>query len=361
MKKRIILCLLSFFILVTIILSGCEALDTVFEDTSATELSTTASFSEAPFTVAFIDVGQGDSALIKCGDETMLIDAGTYSERLKVISYLNSAGITSLDYCVATHPHSDHIGGMDEVIYNFDVDTLVYPLCETDSASWNYVLDACDERGVSYYNPQPEDSFYLGDALVTVLSPSADADYDNLNNYSIVLKVDYKNTSFLFTGDAETEVEYELLEKGYDITADVLKCGHHGSSTSSSSKFINAVNPAVTVISCGKDNDYGHPHRETISTLSHRQIEIYRTDILSTITASSDGETITLYAENETLGTFAPRADVSYLYIGNKNSQVFHIETCNSVENMSDKNKVIFQNRENAVNKGYSPCKSCNP
>ncbi len=350
MKKRLLLCLLSFFILVSFILSGCEMLDTILN---------TNPYSDAPLTVAFIDVGQGDSTLIKCGDQTMLIDAGLYSERYKVISYLREAGVSNLDYCVATHPHSDHIGGMDEVIYNFDVGTLVYPVCDTDSESWNYVLDACDERGVSYYNPQPGDSFYLGDALITILSPSADAEYDNLNNYSIVLKVDYKDISFLFTGDAETEVESELISKGYDLKADVLKCGHHGSSTSSHPRFIDAVNPAVAVISCGKNNDYGHPHRETLNTLNTRKTETYRTDILSTITAATDGSTVTFYSEETALGTFEHKADITY--IGNKNSMVFHIEYCDSAYTMSDKNKVFFQNREDAVNEGYSPCKTCCP
>lgn len=357
MKNKVVFTLLSFFILISFILSGCETLEMLIGDTPLTD----GSYSDASLTVDFIDVGQGDSAFIRCGDETMLIDAGTYSERLKVISHLREAGVKSLDYCVATHPHSDHIGGMDEVIYNFDVETLVYPVCDTDSASWNYVLDACDEKGVSYYNPEPEDSFYLGDALVTVLSPSSEARYDDLNNYSIVLKIEYKEISFLFTGDAETDVEAELLQKGFDLTADVLKCGHHGSSTSSSSKFIDAVNPAVTVISCGKDNDYGHPHKETVNTLSSRNIEIYRTDILSTITAATDGETVTLYSGNTTLGTYAPQTDAVHTYVGNKNSKVYHIDTCESAETMSDKNKVHFENQDDAVSEGYKPCKSCNP
>lgn len=350
MKKRLVLCLLSFFILAIIILSGCELEDIVAGKPLA---------EDTPLSVTFIDIGQGDSTLIKCGDSTMLIDAGIYSERYNLISQLKSMGVNSLDYCVATHPHSDHIGSMSEVIYNFKVDTLMYPDCDSDS--WNYVFDACDEMGVSYYIPEPEDSFYLGDATVTVFSPSRNADYDNLNNYSIVLKVDYKDISFLFTGDAEAEVEAELLEKGYDLNADVLKCGHHGSSSSSSSRFVDAVNPAVAVISCGKDNDYGHPHKETVSTLKNRKIEMYRTDVLSTITAVSNGETVSFYSGQTDLGTFTPREDVSYTYTGNKNSKVFHIETCDSVKNISNKNKVIFQNREDAVNKGYSPCKACNP
>ncbi len=313
--------------------------------------------------MSFIDVGQGDSTLIECDGEAMLIDAGLYSEKDKVTSYIAQRGIKNLKYCVATHPHSDHIGGMSEVIYRFDVDTLVYPLCESDSDSMNYVLDACDETGVSYFNPEPLDTFTVGDATITALSPEAYADYGNINNNSIVLKLEYGSTSFLFMGDAETEVEEELLNKGYDLSADVLKCGHHGSSTSSCTRFVNAVNPAVSIISCGKDNSYGHPHRETISTLNKREVEIYRTDKLSTIIANSDGESITFMDENEVLSTITGnvKPSLDYSYTGNLNSKVFHYNDCDSVAKMSEKNKISFENREEAVTKGYSPCKACNP
>lgn len=333
-------------------------------------LSGNISQNQAELTVSFIDVGQGDATLIECGGEAMLIDAGIYSQRNTVTSYISGRGIDNLEYCVATHPHADHIGGMSEVIYSFDVDTLVYPKVETVSDSWNYVLDACDERGVSYLNPEPLDTLSLGGATITVLSPAKNSVYSDLNDYSLVLKLDYENVSFLLTGDAETTVENDLMDKGYNLSADVLKCGHHGSSTSSDPDFINAVNPTAAVISCGKDNEYGHPHSETLSTLESRNIEIYRTDLSSTIVAFSDGETITFSSGDEILGTAAAKTESTaetsateavYQYIGNINSNIFHIESCSSTSKMSDKNKVYFETREDAENKGYTPCKSCNP
>lgn len=352
MKNKFQFLLLAFFILILFIINGCDV--PVFLTDYLTK-------KYDGLTVSFIDVGQGDATLVECGGEAMLIDAGLYSEKDKVTSYISQRGIESLKYCVATHPHSDHIGGMSQVIYRFDVETLVYPLCENDSDSMNYVLDTCDETGVSYFNPEPMDTLTLGDATLTVLSPEAYADYGNLNNNSIVLKLEYGNTSFLFMGDAETEVEKELLNSGYNLSADVLKCGHHGSSTSSCAEFINTVNPMVSVISCGKNNDYGHPHRETLSTLNKREIEVYRTDQLSSIIANSDGKAITIMSKDEVLSTLTAKESSEYSYTGNLNSKIFHSNDCESLKDMSEKNKINFVKRDDAVLKGYTPCKSCNP
>lgn len=356
MKNRLKLLSLSFFIFISIITGGCE-IPSVLSDSN--------SLKDAELTVSFIDVGQGDATLIECGNEAMLIDAGLYSQRHKVLSYIANQGINKLDYCVATHPHSDHIGAMSQVIYNFNVETLVYPVCDENAESFNYVLDACDERGVSYLNPKLYDTLKVGDATLTVLSPDKGEKFDNVNNYSLILKLEYKNVSFMFTGDAEADVEKELVKRGENLRADVLKCGHHGSSTSSSAAFINAVNPAAAVISCQEGNDYGHPHRETISTLEKRNIEIYRTDLDSTIVAASDGETITFYSGNEVLGTATANTETvtspTYSYIGNKNSKVFHSLDCSSLISTKDKNKVYFITRDEAESKNYSPCKACNP
>lgn len=356
MKKRLKLLALSFFIFTIFITSGCD-LESALSSAGNQDFFT----KNQGLTVSFIDVGQGDATLIECSGEAMLIDAGLYSEREKVTSYIAGRGVRKLKYCVATHPHSDHIGGMSHVIYSFDVQTLVYPLCENDSSGMNYVLDACDERGVSYLNPEPLDTLNVGEATVTVLSPTAYADYDNLNNNSIVLRLEYKDVSFLFMGDAETEVEYELLSKNYDLNTDVLKAGHHGSSTSSSAEFLNAATPSAAVISCGKNNDYGHPHRETVSAFNRRSVEMYRTDKLSTIVASSDGESITFSAGGKTFGTIFPNYAETYIYTGNLNSKVFHNNKCDALENMKEYNKAYFTNRKDAVKEGYSPCKSCNP
>ena len=352
MKKRLKILLLSFFILILFITSGCN-LPELLGDNYAADYN--------GLTVSFIDVGQGDATLIECGNEAMLIDAGLYSEKESLVSYITRRGIRNLKYCVATHPHSDHIGAMDEVIYRYDVDTLVYPLCDDGSENMNYLFDACDERGVSYLNPNPMDTLTLGDATFTVLSPEPYAEYGNLNNNSIVLKMEYGNTNWLFMGDAEKEVEKELLNQDINLSADVLKCGHHGSSTSSDVSFINAVSPEVAVISCGKNNDYGHPHRETLSTLNKREIEIYRTDQLSSIIANSDGETITFMSANETLSTITAKSKTDCGFTGNLNRKVFHSKNCEAVTEMKENNKINFKTREDAVSKGYTPCKSCNP
>lgn len=355
-KQRLLLCL-AFFILTIFIFNGCEM---------PSAISDNIPYDNSELRVSFIDVNQGDSTLIECGGQSMLIDAGIYSERHSVTSYLSSLGIKSLDYCVATHPHSDHIGGMSEVLYNFSVDTLVYPICYTNSSAWFNILDICDEIGVNYLNPQPGDSFTLGDATITVFSPYRSAKYENENDYSLVLKLEYENTSFLFTADAERTVEEELLSSGFDLSADVLKCGHHGSSTSSCERFIDAVNPEAAVISCGFNNDYGHPHDETLNTLRSREISIFRTDLQSTIVACSDGEEITFYTKDETnlsdaISITPTNVTTESPYIGNRNSHIFHLSDCDSINNTKEHNKVYFNTRNDAINKGYNPCKSCEP
>lgn len=360
---------MAFFILFCSLLCGCELEKLISENlNSEVILQDTISPEDIGLTVSFIDVGQGDSTLIECGEEAMLIDAGLYGERNAVCSYLSNRDIESLNYCVATHPHADHIGGMSEVIYRFDVDTLVYPICDNDSEQWNYVLDACDEKGVSYFNPQPGDSFTLGDATITLFSPSKKDDYDNLNNYSMVLKLEYGDISFLFTGDAEKEVEKSLVSKGFDLRADVLKCGHHGSSTSTCKTFLEAVNPAAAVISCGKDNEYGHPHKETIESLNKKNIQVFRTDLSSTIVAQSNGKKISFASASEALGEVVPTSQPAtttatsavYQYIGNKNSKVFHNTDCGAIDTMKDKNKVYFHTKDEAITEGYKPCEACN-
>lgn len=315
-------------------------------------------------TVHFIDVGQGDCALIESKGRFALIDAGEYSEREKVISYLSKEGVDTLDFIISTHPHSDHCGSLSEVIRYFDTDVLISPDAEGTSPSWEYVLDAADERGVEYETPELFDTYKVGSATVTVLSPASNAVYSNLNNYSIVTMIEYGNTSFLLTGDAEELVEKELVRSGYDLSADVLKCGHHGSSSSTCETFLQAVNPAAAIISCGKDNDYGHPHKEVKTLLSEYNIPVWRTDLQGSIKAETDGEKIYISADDETITVEKSTeafSEVNSAYIGNKNSKVFHTPDCASVSEMSNKNKVNFQNRKDAEKSGYTPCGSCNP
>ena len=198
MKKIRLFAAVAFFVLTVFILNGC-GFEGFFTEETLME--------NAELSVAFIDVGQGDSTLISCDGETLLIDAGTYSERQNLSAYLRTQGIQNLDYCVATHSHSDHIGAMDHILYNFTPENLIYPAYKSDSSDWFSLLDTCDELGINYSTPTPGDTFTLGEAKITVLSPYADASYDNINNQSLVLRLDYENTSFLFTGDAEKRLQ----------------------------------------------------------------------------------------------------------------------------------------------------------
>ena len=239
--------------------------------------------------IQFLDVGQADSILIQDGDEFMLIDAGNNADGTKLVSYFQSLGIKSFQYVVGTHAHEDHIGGMDDIIDNFDIDTFYMPDVITTTATFESVLDSLDKKNIPFQIPTIDSSFMLGNATITVLYVGTDE--SNLNNTSIVLKLTYGNTSILFMGDAEAEVEKAIENK--DIHADVLKIGHHGSDTSSSTSFLEKVNPNYAVISVGSGNSYGHPNNTTINNLINRNIKIYRTDENNTIVMTTDGKNIT--------------------------------------------------------------------
>lgn len=353
--KRLISLILSIILTCTLF-SGC------IKTNKASVISSDIDRENCGLIVHFIDVGQGDSILLESKGNFALIDGGEYSKRQVVISYLSSQGVDKLDFIISTHPHSDHCGSLAEVIRNFSTKSLICPDTDYESPSWEYVLDAADERNVSYITPEPDDTYSLGEATLTVLSPSSDAVYSNLNNYSVVCKAKFGSTSFLLTGDAEKLVEKQLIRENFDLSADILKCGHHGSSTSSCSEFLDEVNPSAAIISCGKNNDYGHPHKETLSELKSRNIPYYRTDTDGTIVAASDGENIYITTKSEASVTLTPApAPKEVKYIGNKNSKVFHFPNCAGAKEMSSKNKVNLYSREDAVSKGYSPCKNCTP
>ncbi len=247
--------------------------------------------------VHYIDVGQADSILIRVPDgddmKNMLIDAGTSDgyQASVVTEYLTGLGITSLDYFVITHPHLDHIGAADEVIDSFEIKKVIMPECEASTKAWERVLTAIEEKNVDTdILTKPGDTYLMGEASFKILGPIDPASVKETNNYSIVLRLVYGNTSFMFTGDAETDSEAEILEafSASEFNADVLKVGHHGSTTSTSAAFLKAVNPSLAVISCGKDNEYGHPHEETVSLLTEEKVEILRTDLEGTIIICSD-------------------------------------------------------------------------
>ena len=237
----------------------------------------------------FIDVGQGDCILIQVNNKNLLIDSGTTESTRKLIKYLKKNNIKKLDYVIATHPHEDHIGGMASVIKTFNIGDFYAPKAIATSESFEDMIRALIKKGIKIKVAKPNISLDLGpNASCIMLSPNKTT-YENINNYSCALKVSYKSSTYLFTGDIETEAEQELLGNGYDLRADVLKIGHHGSKTSTSQEFLNKVSPKISVINCGFYNTYGHPAKVTLDKLKKINSIIYRTDLDGTIVLISDG------------------------------------------------------------------------
>ena len=247
-------------------------------------------FKDSDLKVYYIDVGQADCVLIQNNNENMLIDAGNNEDGEKLVKYFKKLGITSFKYVVGTHPHEDHIGGLDDVINSFDIGTILLPDTYTTTTTFMDVLDAIDNKNMTFTVPKENDKYQLGEANIDILYSGVDV--EDLNDASIVIKLTYGSNKFLFSGDATTKVEKQILNK--DLKVDVYKVAHHGSNTSNSAKFLEKLNPKYGIISCGKDNSYNHPHDEIVNRLEKRNIEIYRTDKLGTILVTSDGVNINI-------------------------------------------------------------------
>ena len=251
---------------------------------------------EGEMFVDFVDVGQGDCTLIRSADAVILVDAGEAGTADTVVSYLKEKGIKNIDCCIATHPHSDHIGALYRIFEEFSVDTVLLPdipdeLIPTTS-TYEKFLDGL-ENVKNIIPAGAGDNFYFGSLNLDILGPVKE--YDDLNQMSLVSKVSFGNTSVMLTGDAETPAETDMLKKrNVDYSADILKVGHHGSKTSTSEKWLKAVHPQFAVVSCGLDNDYGHPHKNIINRLENFGVEYYRTDLEGHILFKSDGNEITL-------------------------------------------------------------------
>jgi beta-lactamase superfamily II metal-dependent hydrolase len=239
----------------------------------------------------FIDVGQGDAALIRTAAGDVLIDASTNSAEDELKAYLDALGVTTLEYAVFTHPHEDHIGGADMVINTYNVKRVLMPEKEHDSKTYDYMMDAIETRECDLILSEPDYAFTVGEVTFTVLAPLGTS-YTELNDFSIVLRAEYGATTVMFTGDAETKSEEEILERYSSIgklDCDILKVGHHGSTTSTSDEFLAAVSPDHAVISVGEGNSHGHPHAEILTKLENRNISIWRTDLHGSIVFVSDG------------------------------------------------------------------------
>lgn len=243
--------------------------------------------------VHFIDVGQGDSILVQVNGKNLLIDSGPKDSKDNLISYITSVNVKKLDYIIATHPHEDHIGNMSPVIDKFEVNNFYAPKITHTTSSFEKMVESLVSKDLKInVIKEGTDSIDLGNnTTVTVFSPIK-TEYTNLNDYSPIVRVQYGSNSFLFTGDAETDVENEILSKNPNIKSDVLKLGHHGSSTSTSENFFKAVNPSLCVISLGADNKYGHPTQKTLNLLKSNNTQFYRTDLDGNIVLSSNGTSI---------------------------------------------------------------------
>ena len=253
--------------------------------------------------VYIIDVGQGESILISTEERSMLIDAGENDKGDEVLDFIHDLGLEQLDYVLATHPDSDHIGGMDTVLENIDVTEGVFfgempdKLIPT-TKTYEDVLDVIEEKDIPLFTALAGDTIDLGSgAVLTVLGPVDPQAADNKNDTSVVTRLDFGESSFLFNGDQEEDMEQQLLQSGADLDCDMMTMGHHGSSTSSSQQYLDAVTPEYASISCGRGNQYGHPHDETIEKLEAMGVEYYRTDVNGNITFTSDGEDISVRTE----------------------------------------------------------------
>lgn len=251
-------------------------------------------------TVHFIDVGQGDSILIKAGDDAMLIDCGEIGKAPIVENYLANQGVDQLDYVIGTHPHSDHMGCMDEIVNYYDIGEFILPhLPDKDIPTTKYFerfLDAAEAHDLKVTEAKIGRKIQLGDAECEIIAPCSEK-YSNTNNYSVGVIIRHGGNSFLLTGDAEASAEKEMLESGRLADIDVYKAGHHGSDTSSSDEFLDKASPEIAVISCGTGNSYGHPKQSTLDKFEERGIEVYRTDLSGSVKITSDGKELSVKTE----------------------------------------------------------------
>ena len=349
--KRMLALLLAALLIVSCTACGLDAAPSAQGQTAAADGGT--------LTVFFLDVGQADSALLVCDGAAMLIDGGNVEDGSYVVSALGKYGVETLECVVATHCDEDHCGGLAGVLAKYPAERVLCPVTEYDTKAFSNFQKYTQEQGRSIEQPEAGEQWMLGRAQVTVLGPLRD--YEDNNENSIVLRVEYGETSFLFTGDIGLEAEDELVESGADVSCTVLKVAHHGSSGSSGYVFLRAAQPQYGVISVGTDNAYGHPTEQALSRLRDAEVVLYRTDLQGTITAVSDGKTVQFTTERAAAADAVdPTADSAPGgYIGNINSKIVHRDTCGSLP--AEQNRVAFDSLEEAEAAGYRAHSACLP
>ena len=309
--------------------------------------------------VHFVDVGQADCILIECGSEFAIIDGGNKDDGQLVVSYLEQQGVQELSAVICTHAHEDHVGGLPSVLSVYPTAAVYAPTRTYSSNIFDDFLYYTDQQRLEVTIPAPGDTLTVGDAVLTVLGPVQS--YAETNDTSIVVRLDYGDTSFLFTGDMEVAAENDMLDYwsgNSDVFhVDVLKVGHHGSNTSTGYRFLYEVDPTYGVIPVGKDNSYGHPHAEPLSRLRDAGVTLLRTDELGHILAVSDGKEITFTWGNQTAQPEAVEPAEPQVFIGNKNSKKLHSEDCGSLP--GENNRVYFDSYQQAIAEGYEPHGTC--
>jgi len=298
-------------------------------------------------TLTILDVGQGDGTLLRWGDHSVLIDAGEADQQELIAARLLNLGVSKLDLIVATHAHSDHIGGIARLLEVFPVEEFYWSPVPGDSTLYENLKGALSDREITPVSPEPGDVWSEDGVTLHFLGPVKE--YEDLNNTSLICRIEAGGVAVMMTGDMEAEAEEDLVRSGQDLRSDLLKAGHHGSSTSTTEAFLRAVDPELVTISCGKDNEYGHPHQETMELLERRSVNVARTDLEGELNFRLENGSYTRIA--------APVQDAAY--IGNAKSWKYHTPDCSGLP--SSQNRVEFWAREHAEQMGYEPCGACDP
>ncbi len=315
--------------------------------------------SKGELKVHFIDVGQGNAALLEIDGHYALIDGGDASAANKVTSYLESVGVEKLDYVIATHYDTDHIYGLVNVVYRFDVKKVLAPNYVVDTKIYRSFRNSLKIKGITSRQPQVGEKIDFQGVTLLCVAP-ADVKFQNENDYSIGMKIIYDNISFLICGDATYRSEIEMLESGIDLDSDVYLVSHHGSSTSSTTRFLEAVTPRISIISVGADNTYGHPTRKVLKRLKMAETDVFRTDILGDIIMKTDGDDLSLHCRG--VRDFMDENSKPYDYVVNTRTGNFHIPGCESIDDMSEHNKLFFAGtKEQLLKMGYTSCVKCTP
>lgn len=336
-----------------------------------------------PFELHLLDVGQGQSVLIEADDQYMLIDGGGRDKSSFVVSYLRQQGVENLEYMVLSHYDEDHMAGLIGVLSVFEVDTFLVPAYAGEGDLYRSLATAAFSNGCSIVHAKAGREFQIGNSRIEIIGPIST--YSSDNDKSISIRISYGNTGYLICGDAEQQSEIDMVNSGIDLDADVYVVNHHGSSTSTTDVFLDAVSPVYALISCGTDNAYGHPAIEPLQRLQNHGVEMYRTDKQGTVVVLSDGTNIWVNTDpcddwtsgNGSIGfevtesnpgeeitrqTPTEDGEKSFLYVCNTNTKKFHLPSCNSVNQMKEENRLYTDmSREDLISQGYEPCGNCKP